>query len=31
MAKEFAKHDPFAGKVKMTDFVKEFAAFYKQR
>ncbi len=31
MAKEFAKHDPFAGKVTMTDFAKEFAAVYKQR
>ena len=28
MATEFAKHDPFAGKVKMVDFVKEFAAVY---
>ncbi|HKI47368.1 MAG TPA: NAD(P)H-binding protein [Balneolales bacterium] len=28
MAMEFAKHDPFVGKVKMGDFVKEFAAIY---
>lgn len=31
MAEEFAKRDPFAGKVKMTDFAKEFAAVYKER